>query len=139
MKPSGRRLGGGGTLTTLADGADLVMTGQTYGVAANVAGSTTTFRAAALHHFPMVNGQNRGPADSRRRRDLVRAMMKVSWRLARVVSDAGSRATVVTGLGPPGAGGASVAAERPKSAYDPVFFSPTGGRMELIAARLSAR
>lgn len=48
----------GTTLTTLADGADLVMTGQTYhGVAANVA-EYYDIPAAALHHFPMqVNGQ----------------------------------------------------------------------------------
>jgi UDP:flavonoid glycosyltransferase YjiC (YdhE family) len=46
------------TLTELADGADLLLTGQTYhGVVANVA-EYHGIPAAGLHHFPMrVNGQ----------------------------------------------------------------------------------
>lgn len=46
------------TLTALADGADLLLTGQTYhGVVANVA-EYHGIPAAGLHHFPMrVNGQ----------------------------------------------------------------------------------
>ena len=46
------------TLTSLADGADLLLTGQTYqAVAANVA-EYYDIPLAALHHFPMrVNGQ----------------------------------------------------------------------------------
>lgn len=46
------------TLTSLADGADLLMTGQTYhGVVANVA-EHYDIPVAALHHFPVrVNGQ----------------------------------------------------------------------------------
>lgn len=46
------------TLTELADGADLLMTGQTYhGVVANVA-EYQDIPVAGLHHFPMrVNGQ----------------------------------------------------------------------------------
>lgn len=46
------------TLTPLADGADLLLTGQTYhGVAANVA-EYYDIPVAALHHFPVrVNGQ----------------------------------------------------------------------------------
>ncbi|OBK19153.1 glycosyltransferase [Mycobacterium asiaticum] len=48
----------GRTLAELADGADLLMTGQTYhGVVANVA-EYHNVPIAALHHFPMhVNGQ----------------------------------------------------------------------------------
>ncbi|HET7075379.1 MAG TPA: glycosyltransferase [Mycobacterium sp.] len=46
------------TLTTLADGADLLLTGQTYhGVVANVA-EYYDIPVAGLHHFPVrVNGQ----------------------------------------------------------------------------------
>jgi UDP:flavonoid glycosyltransferase YjiC (YdhE family) len=46
------------TLTSLADGADLLMTGQTYhGVVANVA-EYHNIPVAGLHHFPVrVNGQ----------------------------------------------------------------------------------
>jgi len=46
------------TLTSLADGADLLLTGQTYhGVVANVA-EYYDIPVAGLHHFPMrVNGQ----------------------------------------------------------------------------------
>lgn len=48
----------GRTLTSLADGADLVLTGQTYhGVVANVA-EYYDIPIAGLHHFPVrVNGQ----------------------------------------------------------------------------------
>ncbi|MGO8770989.1 glycosyltransferase, partial [Mycobacterium sp.] len=46
------------TLTSLADGADLLLTGQTYhGVVANVA-EYYDIPVAGLHHFPVrVNGQ----------------------------------------------------------------------------------
>ena len=46
------------TLTSLADGADLLVTGQTYqGVAANVA-EYYDIPLAAIHYFPhRVNGQ----------------------------------------------------------------------------------
>ncbi|PHO64398.1 hypothetical protein B6F31_08575 [Mycobacterium tuberculosis variant bovis] len=82
----------GTTLTTLADGADLVMTGQTYhGVAANVA-EYYDIPAAALHHFPMqVNGQIAIPSIPTPA-TLVRATMKVSWRLYAYVSKDADRA-----------------------------------------------
>lgn len=82
----------GTTLTTLADGTDLVMTGQTYhGVAANVA-EYYDIPAAALHHFPMqVNGQIAIPSIPTPA-TLVRATMKVSWRLYAYVSKDADRA-----------------------------------------------
>ncbi|SHH59276.1 glycosyltransferase [Bradyrhizobium erythrophlei] len=67
------------TLTSLADGADLLLTGQTYhGLVANVA-EYYDIPVAALHHFPVrVNGQvglpflpSPGP--------LVRTTMKAGW------------------------------------------------------------
>ncbi|BBX96088.1 hypothetical protein MLAC_13820 [Mycobacterium lacus] len=53
----------GKTLAALADGADLLMTGQTYhGVVANVA-EYYDIPLAALHHFPMrINGQIKIPS-----------------------------------------------------------------------------
>jgi len=69
------------TLTELADGADLVMTGQTYhGLVANVA-EYHGIPVAALHHFPVrVNGQIGlpflpAPAPA------VRTTLRAAWRL----------------------------------------------------------
>lgn len=124
----------GTTLTTLADGADLVMTGQTYhGVAANVA-EYYDIPAAALHHFPMqVNGQIAIPSIPTPA-TLVRATMKVSWRLYAYVSKDADRAQRrELGLPPAPAPPVRRLAERgaPEiQAYDPVFFPRTGGRME---------
>lgn len=116
----------GTTLTTLADGADLVMTGQTYhGVAANVA-EYYDIPAAALHHFPMqVNGQIAIPSIPTPA-TLVRATMKVSWRLYAYVSKDADRAQRrELGLPPAPAPAVRRLAERgaPEiQAYDPVFF-----------------
>lgn len=116
----------GTTLTTLADGADLVMTGQTYhGVAANVA-EYYDIPAAALHHFPMqVNGQIAIPSIPTPA-TLVRATMKVSWRLYAYVSKDADRAQRrELGLPPAPAPAVLRLAERgaPEiQAYDPVFF-----------------
>lgn len=69
------------TLTALADGADLLLTGQTYhGVVANVA-EYHDIPVAGLHHFPVrVNGQIGlpflpSPAP------VVRTTLKAGWRL----------------------------------------------------------
>lgn len=116
----------GTTLTTLADGADLVMTGQTYhGVAANVA-EYYDIPAAALHHFPMqVNGQIAIPSIPTPA-TLVRATMKVSWRLYAYVSKDADRAQRrELGLPPAPAPAVRRLAERgaPEiQAHDPVFF-----------------
>lgn len=116
----------GTTLTTLADGTDLVMTGQTYhGVAANVA-EYYDIPAAALHHFPMqVNGQIAIPSIPTPA-TLVRATMKVSWRLYAYVSKDADRAQRrELGLPPAPAPPVRRLAERgaPEiQAYDPVFF-----------------
>lgn len=71
----------GATLTELAEGADLLMTGQTYhGVVANVA-EYHDIPMAALHHFPMhVNGQV-GIPSLPLPGTVVRTVAKASWRL----------------------------------------------------------
>ena len=76
----------GRTLAELADGADLLMTGQTYhGVVANVA-EYQNVPIAALHHFPMhVNGQLALPS-ALIPPALIRTVMKGSLRLYSFVS-----------------------------------------------------
>ncbi|RUP01472.1 MAG: hypothetical protein EKK34_28580 [Mycobacterium sp.] len=71
----------GATLADLAEGADLLMTGQTYhGVVANVA-EYHDIPMAALHHFPMhVNGQV-GIPSLPLPGTVVRTVAKASWRL----------------------------------------------------------
>lgn len=73
--------GMGATLADLADGADLLMTGQTYhGVVANVA-EYHDIPIAALHHFPMhVNGQVGIPSVPLPS-PLIRTVGKASWKL----------------------------------------------------------
>ena len=67
------------TLTSLAEGADLVLTGQTYhGVAANVA-EYHGIPVAALHHFPVqVNGQLGFPSVPAPAQ-LIRSTMRLAW------------------------------------------------------------
>ncbi|BBZ44549.1 glycosyltransferase [Mycobacterium parmense] len=74
------------TLTSLAEGADLLLTGQTYhGVVANV-GEYHDIPVAGLHHFPVrANGQIGvpflwSPAP------VVRATLKAGWRLYSAMS-----------------------------------------------------
>ncbi|PHO88467.1 glycosyltransferase [Mycobacterium tuberculosis] len=132
----------GTTLTTLADGADLVMTGQTYhGVAANVA-EYYDIPAAALHHFPMqVNGQIAIPSIPTPA-TLVRATMKVSWRLYAYVSKDADRAQRrELGLPPAPAPAVRRLAERgaPEiQAYDALCFpglaAEWGGRRPFVGA-----
>ncbi len=80
------------TLTSLANGADLILTGQTYqGVAANVA-EYYDIPLAALHHFPhRVNGQLVPFLPS----PLVRSAMTVGdwgyWRMTKKAEDAQRR------------------------------------------------
>ena len=71
----------GRTLTSLADGADLLMTGQTYhGVVANVA-EYYDIPVAGLHHFPVrVNGQI-GVPFLPSPAPVVRTTLKAGWRL----------------------------------------------------------
>jgi len=80
------------TLAALSDGADLVMTGQTYhGLVANVA-EYQGIPVAALHHFPVrVNGQIglpflRAPAPA------VRATLTSAWRLYSFITRENERA-----------------------------------------------
>jgi UDP:flavonoid glycosyltransferase YjiC (YdhE family) len=67
------------TLTSVAQGADLVLTGQTYhGVAANVA-EYHGIPVAALHHFPVqVNGQLGFPSVPAPA-TLIRSTMRLAW------------------------------------------------------------
>lgn len=114
------------TLTELATGADLLMTGQTYhGVVANVA-EYHNIPMAALHHFPMhVNGQV-GIPSLPLPGTLVRTVAKASWRLySYTTGDAdrtqrrelGLPATSVPALQRIVAGGAPEI-----QAYDPALF-----------------
>jgi len=83
----------GRTLTALADGADLLMTGQTYhGVVANVA-EYYDIPVAALHHFPVqVNSQIANPLGIPVPAPLMRSAMKASWRLYSYASKDADRA-----------------------------------------------
>ena len=67
------------TLTSLADSADLLLTGQTYhGVAANVA-EYYDIPLAGLHHFPVrVNGQLALPSIPSPA-PLTRSTMRAAW------------------------------------------------------------
>ena len=80
------------TLTSLADGADLLVTGQTYhGVVANVA-EYYDIPLAALHHIPIcVNGQLAFPSipsPTRVVRSALRAAWWLYWRITKDVDDA---------------------------------------------------
>jgi UDP:flavonoid glycosyltransferase YjiC (YdhE family) len=81
----------GRTLTSLADGADLLITGQTYhGVVANVA-EYYDIPLAGLHHFPVcVNGQLAFPsipAPPHLVRSTLRAAWWLYWRMTRDVDE----------------------------------------------------
>jgi len=78
----------GRTLTSLADGADLLMTGQTYhGVVANVA-EYYDIPVAGLHHFPVrVNGQI-GVPFLPSPAPVVRTTLKAGWRLYAYITKA---------------------------------------------------
>ncbi|WP_374023655.1 glycosyltransferase [Mycobacterium sp. HNNTM2301] len=83
------------TLTSVADGADLLITGQTYhGVVANVA-EYYDIPVAALHHMPIcVNGQLGLPSIPSPA-PLVRSALRTAWwvysRITREVDDAQRR------------------------------------------------
>ncbi|MGB7113163.1 MAG: glycosyltransferase [Mycobacterium sp.] len=83
------------TLTPLADGADLLITGQTYhGVVANVA-EYYDIPVAGLHHFPIcVNGQlalPSIPSPPQLVRSTLRAAWWLYWRITKDVDDAQRR------------------------------------------------
>jgi UDP:flavonoid glycosyltransferase YjiC (YdhE family) len=114
------------TLTSLADGADLLITGQTYhGVVANVA-EYYDIPLVGLHHFPVcVNGQlafPSTPSPPHLVRSALRAAWWLYWRMTKEVDDAQRRE-----LGLPRA--AAPAAKRMRErgsleiqAYDEVCF-----------------
>lgn len=119
----------GRTLVALSDGADLLMTGQTYhGVVANVA-EYYDIPVAALHHFPMqVNGQLRVPLVPAplMRPAVTRSAMKLVFALYAYASKEVDRAQrQELGLAPATAQAAHRMAARgaPEiQAYDPVLF-----------------
>ena len=83
------------TLTSLADGADLLVTGQTYhGVVANVA-EYHDIPLAGLHHMPIcVNGQlalPSIPSPAPLVRSTLRAAWWLYWRITKDVDDAQRR------------------------------------------------
>ncbi|OBB68481.1 glycosyltransferase [Mycobacterium sp. 852014-50255_SCH5639931] len=83
------------TLTSLADGADLLITGQTYhGVVANVA-EYYDIPCAALHHMPIcVNGRlalPSIPSPAPLVRSTLRAAWWLYWRITKDVDDAQRR------------------------------------------------
>ena len=85
----------GKSLTSMADGADLLVTGQTYhGVVANVA-EYYRIPAAGLHHFPIcVNGQlalPSIPSPAALVRSSLRAAWWLYWRITKDVDDAQRR------------------------------------------------
>ncbi|BBX73778.1 glycosyltransferase [Mycobacterium shinjukuense] len=116
----------GKRLTALADGADLLVTGQTYhGVVANVA-EYHDIPLAALHHFPMrVNGQLTIPSIPTPK-SLMRTGMKLSWGLYSYASrDADRAQRRELGLPPATAPAGQRMLDRgvPEiQAYDPVLF-----------------
>ncbi len=132
----------GATLTALADGADLLMTGQTYhGVVANVA-EYHDLPMAALHHFPVrVNGQLAIPSVPTPT-PLMRSTMKASWRLySYVTRDADRAQRRELGLAPttPRQRNASWSAGRPKSRPTTRLCFPPSLRNGTVSGRLSAR
>jgi len=89
------------TLTSLAQGADLMLTGQTYhGVAANVA-EYHGIPVAGLHHFPVqVNGQLGFPAVPAPSQ-LIRSTMRAAWWMyGRITKDAEAAQRRALGLPP---------------------------------------
>ena len=114
------------TLTPLADGADLLVTGQTYhGVVANVA-EYYDIPLAGLHHFPIcVNGQLAFPSipsPPHLVRSTLRAAWWLYWRITKDVDDAQRREL---GLPRAAAPAAKRMAERGSleiQAYDEVCF-----------------
>jgi UDP:flavonoid glycosyltransferase YjiC (YdhE family) len=130
------------TLTSLADGADLLFTGHTYqGVALNVA-DYQDIPLAALHYFPVrVNGQV-GVAALPALPPLTRSAMKAAWwlywQITKGAEDAQRRAL---GLPPVTVSSAGRMAERRSleiQAYDEVCFpglaSEWGERRPFVGA-----
>ncbi|OSC31713.1 hypothetical protein B8W69_04655 [Mycobacterium vulneris] len=114
------------TLVSLADGADLLVTGQTYhGVVANVA-EYYDIPLAALHHMPIcVNGQLALPSLPSPA-PLVRSTLRAAWRLYwRITKDADDAQRRELGLPRAAAPAAKRMAERGSveiQAYDEACF-----------------
>jgi UDP:flavonoid glycosyltransferase YjiC (YdhE family) len=113
----------GTTLTSLAEGADLVLTGQTYqAVAANVA-DYYDIPFAALHYLPQqVNGHLIPFVPSPLMRTVISAIWWLHWRMTKKVDDAQRRE-----LGLPKATGSTIRRNVERGsleiqAYDELFF-----------------
>jgi UDP:flavonoid glycosyltransferase YjiC (YdhE family) len=127
----------GTTLTSLAEGADLVSTGQTYqAVAANVA-EYYDIPFAALHYFPQqVNGHLIPFVPSPLMRTAISAIWWLQWRMTKKVDDAQRRE-----LGLPKATGSTIRRNVERGsleiqAYDELFFpglaAEWGGRRAFV-------
>jgi UDP:flavonoid glycosyltransferase YjiC (YdhE family) len=130
------------TLTSLADGADLVFTGHTYqGVAANVA-EYHDIPLAALHYFPVrVNGYLAMPGIPSLP-PLIRSGMRAAWWLYwQLTKDAEDAQRRELGLPTAGRSAAQLIVERGHleiQAYDQVCFpglaAEWGGRRPFVGA-----
>jgi UDP:flavonoid glycosyltransferase YjiC (YdhE family) len=114
------------TLTPLADGADLLVTGQTYhGVVANVA-EYYDIPLAGLHHFPIcVNGQLAFPSipsPPHLVRSTLRAAWWLYWRMTKDVDDAQRRELGLPRAGAPAAKRMTERGFLEIQAYDEVCF-----------------
>ena len=114
------------TLTPLADGADLLVTGQAYhGVVANVA-EYYDIPLAGLHHFPIcVNGQLAYPSlpsPPHLVRSTLRAAWWLYWRMTKDVDDAQRRELGLTRAAAPAAKRMAERGFLEIQAYDEVCF-----------------
>jgi UDP:flavonoid glycosyltransferase YjiC (YdhE family) len=114
------------TLTSLADGADVLVTGQTYhGVVANVA-EYYDIPVAALHHMPIcVNGQVALPSIPSPA-PLVRSTLRAAWwlyrRMTKGVDDAQRRELGLPRSATPAAKRMAARGSLEIQAYDEVCF-----------------
>jgi UDP:flavonoid glycosyltransferase YjiC (YdhE family) len=114
------------TLTSLADGADLLITGQTYhGVVANVA-EYYDIPLVGLHHFPVrVNGQLAFPSipsPPHLVRSALRAAWWLYWRMTKEVDDAQRRELGLPSAAAPAAKRMMERGSLEIQAYDEVCF-----------------
>ncbi len=114
------------TLTSLADGADLLVTGQTYhGVVANVA-EYYDIPIAGLHHFPIrVNGRlslPSIPSPAPLIRFSLRAAWWLYWRATKEVDDAQRRELGLTRAAAPAAKRMAERGSLEIQAYDEACF-----------------
>jgi UDP:flavonoid glycosyltransferase YjiC (YdhE family) len=114
------------TLRSVTDGADLVVTGQTYhGVVANIA-DYQDIPVATIHHLPIrVNGQlalPSIPSTTHMVRSTMRAVWRVYWLITKDVDDAQRRELGLPKAGDPAAKRMSERGSLEIQAYDELCF-----------------